>query len=153
MGTHPLTIVSIEYTPPPPPSPILLLMLTAPLPEWHCFSMVSGGPTSRFAYLIGGATKGAWTGACFRYDTHSDTYVELAPAPTERRRSAAVLVRTPGGGGRSGGLGRGGGGGGGGGGDGGRGGSKSPGGGEDEGEREGEAASAGDRKRQKGGRC
>lgn len=108
--------------------------------------MVSGGPTSRFAYLIGGATKGSWTGACFRYDTHNDTYDELAPAPTERRRSAAVLVQATceGGGGES------------------RGGSEGPDcpgpPGQEEGEGEREAAgagdgpcgSSGDRKRQRG---
>ena len=67
-------------------------MSPLPLPDWHGFSMVSCGP---FLYLIGGITRGKWTGAVFRCDTRDGTFEALPPMATPRRRCAAVVASIP----------------------------------------------------------
>lgn len=60
-----------------------------PLPEWFCFGTEVIG-NSIIAY--GGATVGKWSSKCFRYDTGSNSWLELAEMTTCRRRCAGAVV-------------------------------------------------------------
>ena len=63
-----------------------------PLPEWFCFDVVA---IDLDIYAVGGAQKGKWSNAFYRYKTESDVWEELPRMRKERRRCAAAVVRIP----------------------------------------------------------
>lgn len=63
-----------------------------PLPDWHCFTAVAVGHK---VYVLGGASKGKWSGAAYCYNTRANTWRELPPMTTARRRCVAVVVPHP----------------------------------------------------------
>ena len=63
-----------------------------PLPEWFGFSACAHGSD---VYVMGGSTKGRWTGALWRYGTADGTWTALAPMNFVRRRTAAATVVVP----------------------------------------------------------
>ena len=62
---------------------------TLPLPEWFTFDVTSHGP---FIFLLGGASVGVWSRAVYRYDTRSDTWLQMPDMIRQRRRTAAAIV-------------------------------------------------------------
>lgn len=62
-----------------------------PLPEWYGFA-VAADPRGGRLYVVGGSTKGRWTGSAFCIDASSGTWNELPPMKMVRRRTAAAAV-------------------------------------------------------------
>jgi hypothetical protein len=60
-----------------------------PLPEWYTFDITCCGP---YVFLHGGASKGIWSRAMFRYDTQTDSWLEYPSMLRQRRRCAAAIV-------------------------------------------------------------
>jgi hypothetical protein len=59
------------------------------------FWLVDLSSARRRIYVLGGASKGVWTGATCYYDTTRDTWHHLPNMPTARRRTDAVFWRHP----------------------------------------------------------
>lgn len=69
--------------------PSYIPLSTLPLPEWFTFDVTSYGP---FIFLLGGASAGLWSRATYRYDTRSDTWLQMPDMIRQRRRTAAAIV-------------------------------------------------------------
>mmetsp|Transcript_82810 Transcript_82810/g.162343 ORF Transcript_82810/g.162343 Transcript_82810/m.162343 type:complete len:363 (+) Transcript_82810:45-1133(+) len=65
-----------------------------PLPEWHCFDVVSV-PNSTHILALGGVTNGRWCKNVYRYDASNDSWLQLPSMRTARRRCASAIVSVP----------------------------------------------------------
>jgi N-acetylneuraminic acid mutarotase len=67
-----------------------MMMARLPLPEWNGFDATVYG---RHIYVHGGASRGKWSRAFYRFDCVDNTWQELPSMKQQRRRCAAALVK------------------------------------------------------------
>lgn len=68
-----------------------------PVEDWHCFDVCAvsgqgGRVQAAEVYVVGGASKGAWTKVAYLYNTQHDSWIELPSMPQAKRRMACSVV-------------------------------------------------------------
>jgi len=62
-----------------------------PLPDWHCFDVVTV-PNTTHILVHGGVTNGRWCKQMFKYDAATDVWTSMPSMRTARRRCASAIV-------------------------------------------------------------
>jgi N-acetylneuraminic acid mutarotase len=65
-----------------------------PLPDWHCFDVVTV-PNTTHILVHGGVTNGRWCNEMYKYDAASDAWIKMPSMRTARRRCASAIVTVP----------------------------------------------------------
>lgn len=67
-----------------------------PVEDWHCFDVCAvigpDGVQAEEVYVIGGASKGAWSKVAYLYNTRLDTWDQLPSMPQAKRRMACSII-------------------------------------------------------------
>lgn len=69
-----------------------------PVEDWHCFDVCAagaGGVQAAEVYVVGGASRGAWSKVAYLYHTQLDTWRQLPSMPQAKRRVACSVLLEP----------------------------------------------------------